>query len=92
MVFDTADQVTSTIVPAIALLSSPQDPDGRPWTAGRLPQALAAYQAEYGRICLDPNARNIRHTEVIPAEDKRTCRVQPMLVWTLENTTTGSRE
>ena len=43
-------------------------------------QALDAYHAEHERICLDPNARNIRHTYVIPAEDKRTWRVQQMLV------------
>jgi hypothetical protein len=65
---------------AIANLSSPQDPDGAPWTAGRLQQALDAYHAEHQYICLDPNARNIRHTYVIPAEDKRTWRVQQMLV------------
>ena len=79
-------------MPAIALLSSPQDPDGQRWTADRLQQALDAYQAEHGRICLDPNARNIRHTNVIPAEDKRTWRVRQILVWTSENTTTDSRE
>jgi superfamily II RNA helicase len=65
---------------AIAHLSSPQDLDGQPWTAARLQQALEAYHAEHERICLDPNARNIRHTYVLPAEDKRTWRVQQMLV------------
>jgi superfamily II RNA helicase len=65
---------------AIANLSSPQDLDGAPWTAERLQAALDAYHAEHQYICLDPNARNIRHTYVIPAEDKRTWRVQQMLV------------
>jgi superfamily II RNA helicase len=65
---------------AMANLSSPQDPDGAPWTADRLQQALDAYHAEHERICLDPNARNVRHTYVIPSEDKRTWRVQQMLV------------
>jgi superfamily II RNA helicase len=65
---------------AIANLSSPEDLDGQPWTANRLQQALAAYHAEHQRICLDPNARNIRHTYVLTAEDKRTWRVQQMLV------------
>ena len=32
------------------------------------------------RLCLDPNARNARHTYVIPSEDKKTWRVQQMLV------------
>jgi hypothetical protein len=50
------------------------------WTAERLQQALDAYHAEHEYICLDPNARNIRHTYVLPAEDKRTWRVQQMLV------------
>jgi len=65
---------------ALAHLSSPQDPDGQPWTAARLQQALDSYHAEHERICLDPNARNLRHTYVLPAEDKRTWRVQQMLV------------
>jgi hypothetical protein len=65
---------------AIANLTSPEGPDGAPWTAARLQQALDAYHAEHKYICLDPNARNIRHTYTIPAEDKRTWRVQQMLV------------
>jgi hypothetical protein len=50
------------------------------WTPERLQQALADYHAEHERICLDPNARNLRHTYVLPAQDKRTWRVQQMLV------------
>jgi superfamily II RNA helicase len=50
------------------------------WTANRLKEALAAYHAEHERICLDPNARNMRHTYVIPSSDKRKWRVQQMLV------------
>jgi superfamily II RNA helicase len=65
---------------ALTHLSSPNDPDGQPWTAARLVAALETYHAEHERICLDPNARNIRHTYVIPAEDKKTWRVQQMLV------------
>ena len=65
---------------AIANLTSREDLDGAPWTAARLQQALDAYHAEHKYICLDPNARNIRHTYTIPAEDKRTWRVQQMLV------------
>ena len=41
---------------------------------------MDAYHAEHERICLDPNARNVRHTYVLPAEDKQTWRVQQMLV------------
>ncbi len=65
---------------ALAYLSSPEDPEGQPWTEGRLKASLEAYHAEHERICLDPNARNARHTYVSPAEDRRTWRVQQMLV------------
>jgi superfamily II RNA helicase len=65
---------------ALIHLTSSQDLDGHPWTAERLQQALDAYHAEHERICLDPNARNLRHTYVRLAEDKRTWRVQQMLV------------
>jgi len=65
---------------AIAGLNSPVDPEGQPWTPERLQQALDAYYAGHERLCLDPNARNIRHTYVTPSEDKKTWRVQQMLV------------
>ena len=65
---------------AIVNLSSPQDADGQPWTAARLQQALDAYHTDHERMCLEPNARNARHTYVLPAEDKKAWRVQQMLV------------
>ena len=65
---------------ALSHLTTPQDPDGQPWTPERLQRALDAYHAEHQRICLDPNARNLRHTYVLPSEDKRTWRIQQMLV------------
>ncbi len=65
---------------ALENLSTPVDADGEPWAAERLKAALEAYHAEHERVCLDPNARNVRHTYVVPAEDKRTWRVQQMLV------------
>lgn len=65
---------------AIAHLNSPQDMDGNPWTPERLDQVLDPYYAEHERICLEPEARNQRHTYVLPAEDKKTWRVQQMLV------------
>ena len=65
---------------ALANLSSSQDADGQAWTAERLQQVLDAYHAEHELICLDPNARNLRHTYVRPSEDKRTWLVQQMLV------------
>jgi len=65
---------------AITHLSSRLDPEGQPWTPERLTQILEAYSGEHERICLDPNARNLRHTYVLPSEDKHTWRVQQMLV------------
>ena len=65
---------------AVTHLSSPEDAEGQPWTPERFKQTLEAYFAEHERICLDPNARNLRHTYVVPSEDQRTWRVQQMLV------------
>ena len=50
------------------------------WTADRLRQTVDGFYVEHQRICLDPNARNLRHTYVLPAEDKKTWRVQQVLV------------
>ena len=65
---------------ALTYLSALTSPDGQPWTAERMQAVLQGYHAEHERICLDPNARNLRHTYVRPSEDKRTWRVQQMLV------------
>jgi superfamily II RNA helicase len=54
--------------------------DSAPWTIERLQQTLEAYYAEHSLICLDPNARNIRHTYVTPSADKKTLKVQQMIV------------
>jgi len=65
---------------ALSHLNPPAASEEPPWTAARLQQALEPYYTEHERICLDPNARNLRHTYVLPAEDARTWRVQQMLV------------
>ena len=65
---------------ALTHLQSPIDPEGQPWTPERLKQLGEAYEAEHGYISLDPNARNVRHTYVTPAEDQQSWRVQQMLV------------
>lgn len=52
----------------------------RPWTVERLEAARDAYLAEHERLCLDPEARNLRHTYVLPAEDGLSWTVQQMLV------------
>ena len=46
----------------------------------RLAQLTEDYHASHQHLCLDPEARNIRHTYVTPSEDKQTWRVQQMLV------------
>src|SRR3954469_6013481 len=71
--------------PAVATLASPLDPDGQAWTGGRLQQVMDTYHTAHEHLCLDPNARNVRHTYVKSAEDKKTWRVQQMLVDPQEN-------
>ena len=65
---------------ALANLDSPLDADGATWTAVRLDQIMEAYEADHERLCLDPNARNARHTYVTPSADKKLWRLQQMLV------------
>src|SRR5690242_6586517 len=65
---------------AITVLHSMSDPEGQPWTQERLRLATDEYHAGHERICLEPEARNIRHTYVLPAEDRKSWRVQQMLV------------
>ena len=65
---------------AMANLNSPADAEGQPWTTDRLHAAVDAYELEHDHICLDPNARNARHTYVLPSEEKQCWRVQQMLV------------
>jgi hypothetical protein len=50
------------------------------WTTERLAELTEQYYRAHRQLCLDPNARNTRHTYVLPAEDQRTWRVQQMLV------------
>jgi hypothetical protein len=64
---------------ALAALDSPADGQDIPWTPERLQAAYAAYQVEHERLRLDPEARNIRHTYVQPADSGSWC-VQQMLV------------
>jgi len=65
---------------ALTHLTSLDDPEGQSWTADRLGAAFQAFLEEHQRLCLDPNARNARHTYVVPSEDKRVWRIQQMLV------------
>ena len=50
------------------------------WTSERLEEAMDSYLAEHERLLLDPEARNIRHTRITPADDNRVWRVEQVLV------------
>jgi hypothetical protein len=65
---------------ALATLTSPEQPGGEAWTVSRLGETLEAYYAGHQAICLDPNARNLRHTYVTPSQDNKLWWVQQMLV------------
>ena len=65
---------------ALTTLTSLDQPEGETWTAERLQKMIETFHAGHKYICLDPNARNLRHTYVTPSEDKRHWRVQQMLI------------
>jgi hypothetical protein len=44
------------------------------------PPIEAAYRVDHERVRLDPEARNVRHTHVDPSDDRRTWRMQQVLV------------
>ncbi len=72
--------VISDYEAALAKLAFPEDADGQPWNVDRLRLAMDQYYGEHSQLCLNPNARNIRHTYVIPSEDKTSWKIQQMLV------------
>jgi superfamily II RNA helicase len=65
---------------ALSLINPATDDSGQPWTSDRLDQILEEYYHEHALICLDPNARNLRHTYVQPSEDGLIWRVDQVLV------------
>ncbi len=65
---------------ALTALDSAEQPGGEPWTTEQLRATMESYHIEHEYLCLDPNARNVRHTYVTVAEDKKSWRVQQMLV------------
>ena len=50
------------------------------WTADELRRIEESYRATHEFISLDPEARNLRHTYLVPDEQRKTLRVQQMLV------------
>jgi superfamily II RNA helicase len=76
---------------AVSQLDHDEDASGEPWSVARLRGAREAHQAEHGGLRLDPEARNVRHTQVTPAPGGASLVVQQMLVdteglndWVLE--------
>jgi hypothetical protein len=76
---------------ALEAIGTSADPDGLPWSVERLKAAREAYRVEHAGPRLDPEARNLRHTQVQPSDDRARWRVQHMLVdaeglndWVLE--------
>jgi hypothetical protein len=65
---------------AVALLDASVDRDGAPWTVARLRSLREAHRLEHGGLRLDPEARNLRQTSVLVAEDRSSWRVQQMLI------------
>ena len=65
---------------ALTHLATALDAEDQAWSAARFEQVLTAYQVDHQFICLDPNSRNLRHTYITSAEDKKSWRVQQMLV------------
>jgi hypothetical protein len=65
---------------ALEAIGAPPDEAGEPWTAARLKACREAHRAEHGPLRLDPEARNLRHTHVAPADDGSSWRVEQMLV------------
>ena len=65
---------------ALAVLAMPEDSTGEPWTADRLKAARNEHRVEHNGVRLDPEARNLRHTEVKPSDDAAFWQVQQMLI------------
>jgi hypothetical protein len=72
--------VSGDAVQALATLSSNEDRDGAVWTPERLQASLEAYLADHERLCLDPNARNLRHTHLPKPISEGTWLVDQVLV------------
>ena len=65
---------------ALRAIDSEVDADGGLWSPERLRAAREAFRVDHAGLRLDPEARNLRHTHVKPADDRTTWRVEQMLV------------
>ncbi|MBI5384671.1 MAG: DUF3516 domain-containing protein [Verrucomicrobia bacterium] len=68
------------LTPALSPSEGERENSNQPWSAERLQQAVDDYLADHEQLLLTPEARNLRHTYVAPSDDKKTWRVQQMLV------------
>ena len=65
---------------ALASLAATVGDAGAQWPADRLKTAREAHRVEHKAVRLDPEARNLRHTYVKPAEDGASWLVQQMVI------------
>jgi hypothetical protein len=65
---------------AVAALESGGEAGSSGWTAASLRTALDPYYTDHERISLEPEARNTKHTHVVPSEDRKSWRVMQVLV------------
>jgi hypothetical protein len=65
---------------ALNLLATASDEAGEIWTQDRLKALRDAHRGEHKALRLDPEARNLRHTDVKPREDRSSWVVQQMLI------------
>ena len=66
---------------ALEGIDAPSDASGELWSVERLKAIRDAYRLEHpGAPRLDPEARNLRHTYVKPADDGASWLVQQMLI------------
>lgn len=73
--------VSGDIEPALESIPPLTQPaEDEPWTAARIRQTLEDYHTDHQRIRLDPEARNLRHTYIVPSEDRTRWKVQQMLI------------
>jgi superfamily II RNA helicase len=72
--------VIGDLAQALAGLDAIESGEGTAWTEETLRLAVDAHRAEHERILLDPEARHPRYTFPMPSPDRRTLRVQQMLV------------
>ncbi len=65
---------------ALDALDSDADGEEEAWTPERLKAAREEYLREHESLRLDPEARNLRHTQVKPSGDGTRWRIEQMLV------------